>query len=69
MHHGYFTDSEVVEAYKCGEHLRDVLTRLLLKMACYVGPYEPAVTPYAGECRVGWVTRDTSPRLLGYRDD
>jgi hypothetical protein len=70
IHHGYFEAANIIEIYKFIEHLRDVLTRILLKMVCYVGKYAVGTAKYSGtELSVGWVTRETSPPALGYRAD
>jgi hypothetical protein len=70
MHHGYFKADTIEDIYKFALHLRDVLTRLLLKMLGYIGPYEPCVERFAHtERMVGWVQPGTSADALGYRDN
>jgi hypothetical protein len=70
IHHGYFEVDPVLEVYKFIEHLRDVLTRVLLKMVCYIGKYAVGTAKYSGTERpVGWVTSSTDPAALGYRDE
>lgn len=62
-----FPEDDVVDTpANVGEHLTDVLARLLLKMMDYRGKYVPPCLPYQPQS-LDWVTSTTDPSMLGYR--
>jgi len=48
------------------QHLRDILTRTLLKMMLYKGSYTSPLSSYQASLPVDWVTKMMLPSQLGY---
>lgn len=48
------------------DHLSDLVTRLVLRLLCYEGTYDPITLPYKNVLKVDWVGPETPASALGY---
>jgi hypothetical protein len=68
-HDAYFDWSRREDLYtilRIGDHLHDLLLRVLFKTVGYDGPYQSPIPPLMQRDSVDWVTPTTPPGLLGF---
>jgi len=72
LHKGFMPLGDDKEAtlklVRLGNHLHDILLRIIFRLLGYDGTYQPSVARWATIQPVDWVKPDTPPRLLGYDD-
>lgn len=58
---------DVPDVIRVCAHLKDVITRVVLKMIGYNGTYEPVTMRSYGPHRLDWVEATTEPWKLGFK--
>jgi hypothetical protein len=69
LHEGYLdfeTKHDPREVASVSAHLKDALTRIVLKECGYVGTYDSVLRGGYGPQSVDWVTPATSAEMLGF---